>query len=166
MKYKNLLLIYIPFFLSLSLNMVQAENTNDTPRNYYIPANTEELEGTWINQNDPWGNTEQKLIYTWWGYFEVYTFKDDEKPSGRGTSTIVDKWTDNEGNIWYKEFYRGDWSSRTVYFRLIKLSNNASKWESVQSTVDFPTQKDLSAENRWAMGYRIFLGNVLKPCCN
>ncbi|MGQ9616770.1 MAG: hypothetical protein ACUVWJ_10285 [Spirochaetota bacterium] len=135
-------------------------------RNYYLPVKAEELEGTWIAKSDPFTKTEQKFVYYWWGYFEIYRFADDKKPWGRGTSTIVDKWIDNEGAIWYKEFCRMDWSSRTIIFRLIKLSDNARKWESVQSTIDLPTQQDLTAKDHGGKEYRVFYRHELEACCH
>ncbi|MFW6181659.1 MAG: hypothetical protein ACOC8N_07925, partial [Spirochaetota bacterium] len=67
----------------------------------YIPSTLEELEGTWVNESAAYGQEYRKMVYTWWGYFELYRHINDARPSGRGTSTIVDKWKDGEGTIWY-----------------------------------------------------------------
>lgn len=154
------------FCTVFSLNAVRAERKKDPSRSFYLPAKMEELEGTWKAQNDPSAKTEQKLVYYWWGYFETFRFADDKAPLVRGTSTIVEKWVDAEGAVWYKEFCRVDWSSRTVFFRLIKLSDDARKWESVQSTIDFPTPGDLSANDRREKGYRVFTRHELEACCH
>jgi hypothetical protein len=166
MKVKALLPVAALLFTVLSLDAVRAENRKGASRSFYLPAKVEELEGTWKAQNDPWAKTEQKLVYYWWGYFETFRFADDKKPFMRGTSTIVDKWKDEAGAVWYKEFCRVDWSSRTVFFRLIKLSDGARKWESVQSTIDFPSPEDLAADDRGEKGYRVFFRHELEACCH
>lgn len=131
----------------------------------YIPSGLEELEGTWVNENASYGQEHRKLVYTWWGYFEVFRHLNDPKPSGRGTSTIVDKWTDGEGNTWYREYCRGDWG-RTLYYRLIRLGDQADQWESVQSTVGFPSPKDFAEDARGEMSYQLFRRHTLEACCH
>lgn len=153
------------FFIGTASGTASAENV-EARKSYYLPAKTEELEGTWIIKSDLFTKTEQKFVYYWWGYFETYRFANDKKPWARGTSTIVDKWIDDEGAIWYKEFCRMDWGSRTIIFRLIKLSDNARKWESVQSTIDFPSQQDLTAKDHGGKEYRVFYRHELEACCH
>jgi hypothetical protein len=154
------------FFTVFSLTAARAESKKDPWRSFYIPSKVEELEGTWLFKNDPMAKTEQKLVYYWWGYFETFRFADDKQPFVRGTSTIVDKWVDDEGAVWYKEFCRVDWSSRTFFFRLIRISDDARKWESVQSTIDFPSPEDLSADDHREKGYRVFYRHELESCCH
>jgi hypothetical protein len=153
------------FCTVFSLNAVRADNKKDAQRNFYLPAKVEELEGTWVTRNQPGAKSEEKLVYYWWGYFETFRFADDKTPLARGTSIIVDKRVDDEGALWYRELCRFDWISRTVFFRLIKLSDDARKWESVQSTIDFPSPKDLTAADRREKGYRMFLRQELRACC-
>ena len=63
---------------------------------------SEELLGTWINEEyaDDWGYTT--LIYKSDGVYEQYTDASLKERHQHGTYTITDKWTDSEGNIWYK----------------------------------------------------------------
>jgi len=131
----------------------------------YIPSMLEELEGTWVNESMSHGQEYQKMVYTLWGYFEVFRHIKDTKPSGRGTSTIVDKCTDDDGNIWYLEYCRVDWG-RTLYYRLIKISNNSNQWEPVQSTIGFPSPADFSEDVRGKMSYRLFRMHIMEACCH
>lgn len=166
MKGKMILPLFVLILILFSLKAVSADNKREAKRSYYLPVSMEEIEGTWLSQNDPWKKTEQKLVFYWWGYFETYRFAEDTKPFTRGTSTIVDKWIDDEGAVWYKEFCRIDWNPRTIFFRLIKLSDDLRKWESVQSTIDFPALEDLSADDRQNRGYRVFYRREPAPCCH
>jgi hypothetical protein len=163
---KTLLPVFALFFTVFSLSAVRAERKKEPSRSYYLPSKTEELEGTWKIENDPRAESEQKLVYYWWGYFETFRFANDKTPFTRGTSTIVDKWVDDEGALWYREFCRTDWTSRTIFFRLIRLSEDARKWESVQSTIDFPSPEDLSSDDRREKGYRVFYRHELEACCH
>lgn len=149
---------------AVPLGAARADRQKETVRTFYVPAKVEELEGTWVTRNPPGVRTEEKLLYHWWGYFETFRFADDKIPFARGTSTIVEKWIDDEGAVWYRELCRFD-GSRTVFFRLVKLSDGARKWESVQSTIDFPSPQDLSAADRGEKGYRAFRRLELKGCC-
>jgi hypothetical protein len=85
---------------------------------FYVPSPSEELYGIWVNMD--YGKTKsdwpQKIIIYDWGYAEGYLKVTDKDPcikwAGwpgipcKWTYTIVDKWTDSEGNIWYREFTR------------------------------------------------------------
>jgi hypothetical protein len=165
MKAKTLLPAAALLFTFFSLNAARADNKKDAQRGFYLPAKVEELEGTWVTRSQPGAKAEEKLVYHWWGYFETFRFADDKIPFARGTSTIVDKWVDDEGSIWYRELCRFDWVSRTVFFRLIKLGDDARMWESVQSTIDFPSPKDLAAADRLQKGYRTFHRLEMRACC-
>jgi hypothetical protein len=70
-----------------------------------------------------------------------------------GTSTLVDKWTDTEGNIWYKEFVRYQSNSVGTWYQLIKISNNGTNLEYMWSKRDFPVEADLTPDSAT---YRIY----------
>src|SRR5208283_230530 len=81
----------------------------------YIPKPNEELYGTWINEQNG-GNIflPQGVVFTADGY-KLYCSLSDSNPCEVGTSWIDSKWTDSEGNIWYRTFgtntagvYKGD----------------------------------------------------------
>ncbi|MCK4829951.1 hypothetical protein KA005_80255, partial [bacterium] len=93
----------------------------------YAAKEDEEIYGTWVNTS--YGTTKdlfsQKRIYKSDGTLEEYggmadiahlTYK----------YTIIDKWTDSEGNIWYKlitEYGDKTYGSRPAY-ELRKISNS------------------------------------------
>ena len=64
------------------------------------------------------------------------------------------KWVDEEGNTWYKTYYREDWT-KDVFFKLDRISNNGTVWEFCFDLFDFPTEDDLKSKNQM-MNYRIF----------
>ena len=65
----------------------------------YIPTENEELYGTWINESV--GVERQKSVNFPGGY-KSYEKVSDSSPFEEGTEQIADKWTDSEGNVWYK----------------------------------------------------------------
>jgi len=121
----------------------------------YTPKANEELYGSWINKSysgayTPSDNHPQKEVIDSNGY-HVFRIVDDAAQYFVGTETITSKWTDSEGNIWYKT-YKGAWSnnqgkSEVPHF-LYKLSKSATVRESVYTIRDtyapnaFPTKID------------------------
>jgi len=120
---------------------------------FYVPRAKEELYGTWVNTKMYHGDTghAQKIEMHDWGYWEVYSKIADEF-FVNGTYIIVDRWTDSEGNIWYKEFVR---ARNGLYpdFELDKISKNGTVWEYVFAFDDFPTANNMNSMNPY---YRIY----------
>ena len=121
----------------------------------YTPKPNEELYGTWINTSysghyDPSKNDPQKEIIDSNGY-HVFRFVDDAGQYFAGAETIISKWTDSEGSIWYRT-YKGAWSDvngkTVVPHFLYKLSKSATVRESVFAIRDtynpgaFPSKID------------------------
>jgi hypothetical protein len=117
------------------------------PHGFYLPNSNDELYGIWINAENEGKNsfTYQKHQVTNWGYFENYLKVADEQPSTRGTFIIADKWSDNQGNIWYKRFVQISWYPKGE-FHLVKLSKNATVIEWISNTVDWPTKEEMNSE--------------------
>ena len=73
-----------------------------------------------------------------------YTSKEATEPISKrdtGTFTIKDKWTDTEGNIWYKVIiYRG--GQDIEIYELNKISNFGNTLETMMSTNEWPTEID------------------------
>ena len=123
----------------------------------YVPKANEELYGTWINKsysghydllND---DHAQKEVIDSNGY-HVFRFVDDFAEYYVGAETITSKWTDSEGNIWYKT-YKGGWNQNEIKTSVVphflyKLSKSATVRESVYANRDtytpsaFPTKID------------------------
>jgi hypothetical protein len=123
-------------------------------KEYYISKFDEELYGTWINEEYNSAAYKGKKRLYHWGYYEDYRPADSEVVQYKGTIVIVDKWTDSEGNIWYKTYYRISGSS-TIFHELDKISNNGNTWEYAYTSVDFPSESDLNPDNtRYRIYYR------------
>lgn len=111
----------------------------------------EEYYGTWVNTDyDRTTFRLGKLIHNRDGTKIKYVSASDTEPYLTATFTIEDKWTDSEGNIWYKILF-----TRTEqiisYFELTKISDNGTTLELVFSIIDYPTEIDPNYE-----GYRIY----------
>ena len=125
-----------------------------TEEEYYIPKFNEELCGTWINEEyDSHSYKGKKRLYTW-GYYEDYRPFDSEVVQLKGTFVIVDKWTDSEGNLWYKTYLRYSGASEIIH-ELDKISNNGNTWEYAYTTTHFPSESKLNPDNtRYRIYYR------------
>ncbi len=112
-------------FVAVSLTMALLAGCG--PGKYVAKAN-EEIYGTWTNDKA----TPQKIVSTSAGW-KQYSYISDTVPLLEGTGGIESKWTDSDGNIWYKtssaitsETMKGDKSQE-----LDKLSKSGTVWESV-----------------------------------
>jgi hypothetical protein len=122
---------------------------------FYVPIHNEEIYGTWVNAEYSGALPFfQKAINYHWGYYDVFCKMTDTNACIRGTMILVDKWTDSEGNIWYKQYFRENWGY-SGFFEIDKISKNNTVWEFVFSSLEFPVEDDLSAKNT-AKGYHIY----------
>ena len=136
MKTRTLVLILI-----LVLAVLVIAGSCATGNKVYIATKNEELYGTWVNTDYEGTRHNQKWTFYKWGYIEGFYMIADQRPGAWGTFFIVDKWTDPEGNIWYKDHERYR-NSMSVRFYLIKINNNKGVMEAVWSYNDFPSQLD------------------------
>lgn len=98
----------------------------------YIPKENEELYGTWTNEQYSGlvSSQPQKMVVTADGY-KWYAMISDSVPYEEGTMQIDSKWTDEEGNIWYRTFVTvktGTWKEWKSQM-LVELSKSATVWE-------------------------------------
>ena len=97
----------------------------------------EELSGTWINMEykgttNPHDSLKQKVILFPDGRYESFNIAGKPKADYKAVYKIEEKWTDKEGNIWYK--YRLTEKSWQKYekidtFYLSKISNSGKEKE-------------------------------------
>jgi hypothetical protein len=113
---------------------------------FFVPSQNEEMYGTWVNAKYDGMAHVQKFVYYYWGYGEEFRKVADKDPSAKWTFTIVDKWSDSDGSIWYKSYVitNNDFS---VWFILSKISNHGTVFELVENVGDFPTAADLNPNN-------------------
>jgi hypothetical protein len=118
---------------------------------FYVPSSKEVLYGTWINTTYTGHTNAQRIDMFDWGYWEEYA-KVTDTFSINGTFIIVDKWTDSEGNTWYKEYIR---MRNGLYadFELDRISKSGTVWEYVFGYDDFPTADNMNSKNPY---YRIY----------
>ena len=70
-----------------------------TGKKAYVTQEDEELYVAWINTEYDFRSPPAKVVYHPDGTLEVYwTTKSNNKIDG--TSRIIEKWTEDEGNIW------------------------------------------------------------------
>ena len=119
----------------------------------YTPKTNEELYGAWTNLSysghfAPGDDYPQKEVIDSSGY-HVFRFVDDSGQYWAGAETIASKWTDSEGNIWYKTSRASNNGQEAVIFEcLYKLSKSSTVRESewtenpTYSPTAYPTKID------------------------
>jgi len=71
------------------------------------------------------------------GTWKRFLSRHDLAPGFTGSFTLIDKWTDSEGNIWYKMF----WNLGNIeweMYEIVRISNSGKTLEYVFSEIDFP----------------------------
>ena len=145
-------ILMISMVILLSVSVLPTSYAKD--REFFVPSSDEEIYGTWINTGYSGEQTwHQKEIHNPWGYCECYMKMENKNPAIGWiyTSTLVDKWTDAEGNIWYKEFIRAEPGDRL--YNLVKISNNGTTYEHIWSYRDCLVEDDMTPDNAT---YRIY----------
>ena len=96
----------------------------------YVAKPNEEIYGTWVNEK----MSAQKIVVGPDGG-KTYLKLTDTTPYFETAGEIVSKWTDSEGNIWYKCMsarVKGAYANAAAKFtELDKLSKSGTVWESV-----------------------------------
>jgi hypothetical protein len=117
-----------------------------TKNQAYIPKSDEELYGAWVNTDYTGVDYAQKFILYNWGYCEIFRLVSDQNIDDRAVFYIMDKWTDPEGNIWYKVTWQFKGATKII-FELTKINENEGSWERVWSYKDFLSESDLTPEH-------------------
>jgi hypothetical protein len=110
----------------------------------------EELYGIWKNEDynkadTEWGTTRfAKLVFNQEGTLAIYNNTTTKTKSLMGPFEITEKWTDTDGNIWYKlsTSLKGA-SSAEPYYWTVSISNSGKTLEYGFSGSDYPNEKDL-----------------------
>ncbi|MBW8003044.1 MAG: hypothetical protein FVQ80_13665 [Planctomycetes bacterium] len=118
----------------------------------YMAKEDEEIFAAWVNtsynsiargKDDSYimAGYAQKIITKPDGTYELYGSVTDMVHQLTFKYTIIDKWTDSDGNIWYKIIakYKTEYMEQTRY-GLDKISNSGRTWEYVGSANDYPTK--------------------------
>ena len=115
----------------------------------YVPKEDEELYGTWVNTDYSGAYFEEQKIVIYADKIEKHSLASIDIPPEKGKHTIIDKWTDSEGNILYKRKAEGVY----MWFELDKISRDGTTLEVVYSFVfdKYPTEIDPNHKD-----YRIY----------
>ncbi len=114
-----------------------------TEKKAYVAKDNEELYGTWVNKDYNIGTYKAKRIFNADSTHQCYAVDDSNNVIAKGDLVISDKWSDSEGNIWYKfifpEWTHGSITGNTLYY-LAKISDSGKILETVASGIDYPTE--------------------------
>jgi hypothetical protein len=150
------MLVYVLVFLVAALAGVGSFANDKEKYGFYVPKPNEEIFGTWVNKE--YSGTRlvhpQKLVFRFWGYEEEYTNIADNNSSYQDTFILVDKWTDSEGNIWYK-VYEQNGQMKYGWFSLVKISKGRTVFEYIFNSYPlmWPKEADMNPDNPQ---YRIY----------
>ena len=117
-----------------------------TSKKAYISQENEELYGTWVNPE-----YDEKWIMAKWvlkpdGTFDAYSKSTSGRVYEIGIFTIDEKWTDSEGNIYYRytksSMEYGSIENPYSYYFLVKIHSTLDIAEELWSSVDYPTEFD------------------------
>jgi hypothetical protein len=129
------LLAFILCLVFVAISGIVPAVGSETP---YVATDKEELYGTWVNMDyGGFGYSQKTIIYPD-GKIEYFNSTDQKIATAR--YLITRKWSDPEGNIWYKLHFVGSWGQEG--FTLSKTSNSGKTREFVFDNFEYPTKID------------------------
>jgi len=136
MKVRMLLFISILFLVIIMVVGGCATTKKVSKKDYRF------FSGTWINEEYNTHPFMARWVIRPDGTFAGYFRTTDTEKAEIGIYRIVDKWTDSEGNLWYKMHV---WPGVMVEgkpdsYELDRFSDSGNVWEFVSITGDFPTE--------------------------
>jgi len=96
--------------------------------------------GTWINEEYENGKKAKIVLFadgTWERYYSI----DSDNYYCQGENTILDKWKDSKGSIWFECRWEC-FSHRNSGYQLTRISDSGKTLELEYTTWDFPTELD------------------------
>lgn len=120
-----LILGVVSILLLLAFTLSYAEE-----KKAYTPKDDEEIYGTWVNTDYSLAQL-QKMSVKPSEIIRSASATDESSYQYMLTFTIIDKWTDSEGNICYKTENKDTYG--LFYYVLYKISSSASTLEYVWS---------------------------------
>jgi hypothetical protein len=99
-----------------------------TEKDAYIPTSSEELFGEWINPDyqDDSGRNEKMVFYPN-GVLLQYIRAEHDVPKTIASILILDKWTDEKGNIFYR--IRREFTTGGVQYPLVRVFDSGKYLE-------------------------------------
>ncbi len=115
---------------------------------FYKPEIGEQCYGTWVNHEYDSSHKAQKIVIHSWGLIEMFIDIDSKTCDQRGTSTLVERWTDHHGNVWYKDYER--WEIFGSYgesaYTLLRVNRDRTTLEVIFSGVSWPNPEQMDSE--------------------
>ncbi len=113
-----------------------------TGKKAYVAKEDEELYGTWVNTDYDVEPKAPKLVLKPDGTYNIYSMSNSDRIVSRGDFTIRDKWTDADGNIWYRYVYT-NYDAKSItdtkpLYALAKIDPTGNTLERVFSGIDYP----------------------------
>ena len=138
MKTRTSISIMILVLIVMVISEGYATEKRVTKRDYKF------FSGTWINEEYNSHPHLARQVMRRDGTFDCYYRTTDTKKAGTGHYVIVEKWTDLEGNIWFKMH---TWlgvmvEGEPANYELAKFSNSGKVYEQIALPGGFPTELD------------------------
>ena len=162
----------MPFLSALVILLLSITPLGVAARDKYVAKSSEEIYGTWTNDKTVNTFHIQKMVVSADG-FKEYANVSSSYPNVEASQQIDSKWTDSNGNIWYKvsgKINTGPWKGQS-FKGLEKLGEAGSVLEMVVNAFqgDFNSAKypdKIEHNSTFNGGYRIFYRakEVVGPC--
>jgi len=138
MKTRMFISILILVFALLTISESYATDKKDFKKDYRFIA------GTWINEEYNSHAHIGKFVIRRDGSYDAYFKTTDTEIAEKCHYIIVDKWTDSQGNIWYKtnEWFGVVVEGKPSQYSLSRFSNSGKVWEYIGLPGGFPTELD------------------------
>ena len=108
-------------------------------------SGSDEICCTWFNLKHVEGKFPQKIMFHYDGTYATYKEMVSSNTLSRGTFQVTKKWSDSNGDIWYK-IIKED-SIKGKQFQLTKVSQNGRKLEFVCSKDNFPNEINSNSDS-------------------
>lgn len=126
--------LFIAIQLVLSMSPVWGGGKQEN----FVPKGKEELYGTWTNEKNSADVFHGQKVVVTAERMRIYTKVSDPAPAMEVSWEITSKWTDSEGNVWYKTLgtsiggvYKGaNWQA------LEKISKSGKVWERAMNLLE------------------------------
>ena len=119
------------------------------PEQFYVPEAQEQLYGSWVVTKTHLTIVYPKIVIHPWGLVEFFESTSSTSYAWRGSSAIMQRWADEAGNIWYKEYFR--LSMKGFYaghaYNLLRISADGRILESIFGNTGWPEPSEMDPES-------------------
>jgi len=148
MKLRKLIACLFCLWILLSLVGSCATGKSAALNPLYQQHPDEVLFGVWVNPDYDVPGKDGKIVSYAWGFIEAFTTISSERPAFKGTTYIVQKWTDESMNVWYKVVLRWENNPNINRYYLYKINPDGKIWELIWRLKDFPSLNEFDPEDK------------------